>query len=185
MNPEHDLAILQAMSADLPEYLLSEVLFWQMQAPSNFPKLSLGYLLLIRARLLATGSQLLSGQQTELARINHAVDAALLKWPVAAEKKAAQELRSRLNLWARFLDESDEDIRAGAENYRHEVNQRVIAALLLSQFPRLADTEEARRLPPLDARLRGKLKAGSFLWPAELQSAFPTAEFWFLYGQLR
>ena len=184
MNPEHDLAILQAMSADLQEYLLSQVLFWQMPAPSNFPKLSLGYLLLIRARLLATGSQLPLERQTELAQVNYVIDAALLKWPVAAEKKATQELRSRLNLWARFLDESDEDSRAGVENYRHEVNQRVMAALLLSQFPRLADTEEAKRLPPLDARLRGKLKAGPFLWPAELQSAFPTAEFWFLYGQL-
>ena len=185
MDPQHDLAVLKAMSADLQAYLFSEVLFWQMQAPSSFPSLSLGGLLLTRARLLAVSPRLLPAEQTEVAQANRQIESVFFKWAVAAEKKAAQELRSRINLWARFLDECEEEGQAGAEGYRHEVSQRVIAALLLSQFPRLADADEARRLAPLDAWLRARLKTGGFIWPAEVQAGFPSGEFWFLYGQLR
>ena len=185
MNPQHDLAVLKAMSADLEAYLFSEALFWQMQAPSSFPRLSLGALLLTRARLLAVSPRLLPAEQTDLAQANRQIESVFFKWAVAAEKKAAQELRSRINLWARFLEEYEEEGPAGAESYRHEVSQRAIAVLLLSQFPRLADTAEARRLAPLDAQLRARLKTGGFVWPAEVQVGFPADEFWFLYGQLR
>ena len=48
MSLSHDPATLKLMAAELPDYLLSDVLFWQMQAPSDYPKLSLGLMLLIR-----------------------------------------------------------------------------------------------------------------------------------------
>lgn len=181
----NDLAFLIAARADLPDYLLSDTLFWQLSAPSDFPKLSLGYVLLTRARLAATSSQLTPAQQTELAQTTQALDALFAQKPVAAEKKATQELRSRLNLWSQFLDDCVEDQQSCVESYPHEVTQRVIATLLLTQFPRVGDAPEAVRLTPLDARLRGRLTPGAFLWPGELQRAFPEKEFWFLYGRLK
>ena len=180
----HDLTVLRAMAAELPDYLLSGVLFWQMQAGSGVPKLSLGAMLLTRARLAAAGPQLTAAQQAELDLTSRDLEAELVRWPAAAENKAAQELRSRVNLWQAFLRDCQESPDACTDNYSHEVNQRVLAALLLRRFPRLADSPEARRLAPLDVQLRRRLKTGAFILPAEFQAGFPQSEFWFLYGQI-
>ncbi len=184
MNIAHELAVLKTMAAELGDYVLAEALFWQMQAGSNFPKLSLGMMLLTRARLLAAGDQLTPQQRAERDRATTQIETTLSKWAVAAENKATKELRSRLNLWQRFLEDCQADPRQCADNYPQDVTQRVIAALLLRQFPRLAGSAEAQRLTPLDAQLRARLKPGPFLWPAELQSEFPQREFWFLYGKI-
>lgn len=184
MSLHHDPATLKLMAAELSDYLLSDVLFWQMQASSDYPKLSLGLMLLIRAELEARAPQLPSAQLAEVDKANREIDVALSKWPVAAEKKALQELRSRINLWKAYWDDYVDDPYAHAHHYPDEVTQRVIAALLLLRFPRLSDSSEAKRLVSLDAQLRGLLKSGAFLWPTELQAAFPKDEFWFLYGQV-
>jgi hypothetical protein len=184
MSLSHDPALLKLMAAELPDYLLSDVLFWQMQAPSDYPKLSLGPMLLVRAELEARRPQLPPAQAAEVEKAGREIDVTLARWPVAAEKKALQELRSRVNLWKAFWDDYLEDPYAHAHHYADEITQRAIAALLLQRFPRLADSTEARRLTPLDTQLRGLLKSGAFIWPVELQAAFPKDEFWFLYGQV-
>jgi hypothetical protein len=183
MSLFHDLPTLKLMTAELPDYLLSDVLFWQMQAPSHYPKLSLGLWLFTRAGLEALLPQLPLPQQTEVEKANLEADALLARKPAAAEKKAAQELRSRINLWKAYLDDYGED-PDNAGHYADEVTQRVIAALLLRRLPRLADSAEAQRLLPLDSFLRALLKRGPFIWPAERQPAFPEDDFWFLYGRL-
>jgi hypothetical protein len=179
----HDLATIQHMAAELADYLLSDVAFWQMQAPSDFPRLSLGALLLTRARLEAARVQLSPGDLADLDRAERAIDSILAGRPVACEKKAEQELRSRINLWKAFLSDCAEDPRAG-DNYAHEVTQRVIASLLLRQFPRLTDSSEAQRVAALDAQLRPRLRSGAFIWANDLEQAFPSNEFWFLYGRI-
>jgi hypothetical protein len=95
MDPAHDLAVFRTMTEELPDYLLSDVLFWQMRAPSDYPKLSLRQMLLIRAHLRAGSPGLSPADQTRLA----------------------------------------EGPEAGT--YAHQVSNRVIAALLLAEFPAL------------------------------------------------
>ena len=184
MSLFHDHTTLKLMASELTDYLMSDVLFWQMQAPSDVPKLSLGLLLLTRAQLEAARSELAPAQLVEVERANRETDAVLAKWPVAAEKKAIQELRSRINLWQAHWEDYIEDPYPHAVHYPDEITQRVIAALLLLRFPRLSDSSEAKRLVSLDAQLRGLLKPGAFLWPEEMQVSFPESEFWFLYGRV-
>ena len=183
MSLIHDHTTFKLMAAELADYLMSDVLFWQMQAPGDAPKLSLGLLLLTRAHLEAARGELSPALLAEVEQANRDTDMALVKWPVAAEKKALQELRSRINLWKAFWDDYLEDPYAHAHSYSDEITQRVIAALLLQRFPGLADSFEAKRLAPLDAQLRGLLKSGAFVWPEEFQAVFPQDEFWFLYGR--
>jgi hypothetical protein len=182
MRMEHDLAVLKKMADDLDQYLLADVLFWQMQAPSDFPKLSLGMLLLTRARLRAVDDRLEPDQRAERDQAAQKVETALAHWQVAAERKAERELRSRANLWQRFWDECGEQPGACADNYRNEVTQRVIAELLMREFPRLAGSAEARPFSALDSSLRGRLQPGDFIWDDALQPGFPTNPFWYLYG---
>lgn len=184
MNASRELDILKAMAAELESYLLAEALFWTLRPGSDFPQLSLGLMLLVRSRLRALAPRLTPAQSTEHNRADTQVEAALTRWMVAAETKARQELRTRLNLWQAFLAEYPESPRTSAENYAQETTHRAIAALLLRHFPCLAESPEAGRIAGLDAQLRSHFKPGRFVWLTELQSEFPPGEFWFLYGNV-
>jgi hypothetical protein len=168
MKFERDVAALQQMTGELQDYLLSDVMFWQLGGSSDFPKLSLGTYLLIRARLSARPSD------PAVQALNQAGDAVLVQWSVTAERKAAAELHMRVDLWQAFLDE-------GQAHYATEVTQRAIAALLIRRFPHLAETADARRLAVLDERVKTRFPEGTFVWDAALQPAFPRDDFWFLY----
>lgn len=169
MTTTKDLAVLQAMTAQLSDYLLSDVEFWPLGGRSDFPQLSLGAYLLVRQRLTAA-----TDQRAEVTALCQRGDATLAQWQAAAERKAAKELRTRVNLWRRYLANWQ-------GRYATEVTQRVIAALLLRQFSRLAATPDAQHLAALDARLHGRATAAGFVWLPELEPAFPADDFWFLY----
>jgi len=181
MDAAHELNILMKMTDELKDYLLAEPIFWQMQAPSTFPKLSLGFLLLTQTRLEAVDAQLSQDQRAARNMAARQVDATLGNWQVAAEKKAERELGTRVNLWQQFWDECGENPRTCTEQYAHDVVQRVIAGLLLHKFPRVADSPAARNLEALDRLARGRLTGDGFVWAAELQGGFPRAEHWYLY----
>ena len=51
MNTPRDLAALRQMTAELSEYLLSEVVLWPLGGSADYPKLSLGSYWLTRRRL--------------------------------------------------------------------------------------------------------------------------------------
>lgn len=185
MNLVHELNVLKAMAAELPDYILAEVVFWPLSGPSDFPKLSLGLWLLTGARLQAAEVTLTPPQRLERDHALMEAETALARWPVAAEKKAEKELRTRVNLWGAFLQESRESASfEAADNYASAATQRAIAALLLRRFPRLADSAETQRLIPLDAAMRARLRPGPFLWDAGWRGEFPQTEFWFLYGKI-
>jgi hypothetical protein len=184
VNLARELKLLKEMAADLPDYLLSDVLYWQMAGSGDLPKLSLGLLLLTRARLSAIGDQLDPKQRAERDETQRQIDATVEKWRSTAEKKADQELHSRATLWQRYWDECRPDPHSCASSYPHEVTNRVIAQLLLRAFPNLAKSPNAMLLAPVDRAVRARLQGEQPVWPPELQPGFPKTEFPYLYGAL-
>jgi hypothetical protein len=184
VNVDHELRLLKEIAADLPDYLLSDVLFWQLAGSGDFPKLSLGLSLLTRARLSADADRLDPKQRTQLEESQRKIEATLEEWRSTAEKKAEQELQSRATLWQRFWEECRHDPHSCASGYAHEVTNRVIAQLLLRAFPSLAKSSAARALAPVDSAVRARLQGERFIWPLELQPAFPRSEFPCLFGEL-
>ena len=182
MDAGHDLSVLAAMAAEVGEYLRSDVLLWQLQAPDRYPKLSLGQMLLVRARVRAFQPRLPPREQQRLARAEDQMALELRSRRVAAETKARIELSMRLNLWEQYLAEAGESVDEAA-SYPQAVTQRVIAALLLAEFPRL-EGPEAGRLPALDLLVQPRFRPGAFIWEAEIHSQFPQPDFWFLYGRM-
>ncbi len=181
MDAAHELAVFGKMAQELPDYLLSGVLFWQLQAGSDFPKLSLGRLLLARARLRALEPRLSPAQQAAWREAEQQTHNALSQWQVAGERHASQELRARANLWQRFWEDCADS--PCADNYAHEVGQRTMAELLLREFARVGDTPEARVLKALDTTVKARLRANGFVWDEALRPVFPEKDFWFLYGR--
>lgn len=183
MNLDQELDVLTQMASELPDYVLSEVLFWPMQGRANFPKLTLGLMLLTRARLRAAEDRLQPEARARLRQAEQQIEAALSRWQANAERKAEKELHTRVNLWQQFWLDCADDTRSCADYYAREVTQRAIAELLLREFPRLRTAPEAQALEPLDRMVRARLHGGEFVWPPEIQAGFPETEFWFLYGK--
>lgn len=165
MNTPRDLAALRQMTAELSEYLLSEVVLWPLGGSADYPKLSLGSYWLTRRRLSVSAEPALPALIAE-------GEAVLARWAATAERKAAAELPMRVNLWTAYLGE-----RRG--RYATEVTQRVIISVLWERYPALAETPAARQVVEVEAALRAQ-PAGAFVWEAALAPAFPEPEFWML-----
>jgi hypothetical protein len=179
-----ELGLLRSMAADLEAFLLSDVVFWSLtdsgSLQHHYPQLTLGGLLLTRAKLGALVSCLSPAGQTELAQIGQRIDAIRSRWRANWEKKAEREIQTRLNAWARTANERN------AEDYASAVVPRVMLELLLNDFagepsPKLA--QHRARLATLDMLLRGRFRLGDMVMDAGLEQAFPPQNYWYLYGR--
>lgn len=175
-SAEKDRAYLEAGVSETKDYLLSDELYWPITARGfDLPRLTIGGILLAKARLEARGERI----EALLARL----DAVRSKWRVAWETKAGREFRSRFGLWGSYLKDYRENPEGQADSYPQEVRNRAMLQLLLPELPE--ELPERDALSPLDSVLRTNLSPSDFIWEAALQSEFPRGEYWFLYGTLR
>jgi len=172
---EKDKAYLEAGIPELGNYLLSKELFWPISARGfSLPRLTIGGILLAKARLEARGERVES-------LVAH-LDGVRSKWQVAWETKAVQEVQTRLRLWSNYLTDYRHNPEGHADAYPHEVEYRVMLHLLLAELPSPPPEQEA--LSQLDSLLRTSLIGDDFTWETDLQDGFPREVYWFLYGKL-
>ena len=182
-EPDFQLRVLESAVGELESYLLSSEIFWRMSGPANLPNLTLGGLELARRALLATLSKLDPTARLRAQTAIEQIDALRRRTPAAWERKAAGELKVRLNQWRAYLNDLAE--RPGESNrYPQEARARTMATYLLEESVRQPQAAELRMtLAALDARLRASFEAGQFIWDASLESAYPAGDYWFLYGR--
>jgi hypothetical protein len=183
---EYDIGFFQAGVSELKAYLLSDLLFWPLsiRPPSGgvpFPSLTLGGLLLARARLDAL---IPSGASGDLADLDLQIEAIRQKWGAAWARKANWELSSRLNQWQNFLEEYRRDPDTQAGYFAQEVGLRVILMLLMGDNLTV-DEGTTSLLKALDSLLKTVFTAGNFIWDPALRAGFPSDPYWFLYGRLK
>lgn len=170
-----ETAYLQAGVPELKEYLLSRQIYWPVSARGyDLPRLTLGGLLLASRRLAAVGAPVES--------LVTQMEAVRSGWRVAWENKAQLEFKARFRLWKNYLMETRQDPEEHAGAYPHEVRYRVMLQLLDGELP--VHPEEDQALSALDKVLRSLLAPGPFVWESELQEAFPSGVYWYLYGKL-
>jgi hypothetical protein len=183
---EYDFRYLQAGFGELESYLLSKEVFWPIDIRPNagepgYPELTLGGMLLSRARLIAY--QKSPDQEERLAGLLSQTDSVRSKWRVAWENKALHNFSLRLRMWRDYIEEYRHEPQDNADRYPYEVRLRTMLALLkMEGGGKLA--VEVELLGILDKFLRTALIKDGFVWEAELQSGFPENIFWFLYGRL-
>lgn len=177
---EQDRAFFEAGVRDLSGYLLSDELFWPLPTPVSLPRLTIGGLLLARARLRGWAA---GEDQASFLRRDAELEATRLRWRSAWERKAAREVGARFDLWRNYV----EDYRAApadqADAYPRQVRWRVMLQLLLAELPEAPP--QAQALGDLDRLLRRHFLPGAFVWEGELAPAFPADPYWYLYGTLR
>lgn len=178
---EQDLAFFEAGVQALSDYLLSEELFWPLSGGVALPRLTPGGLLLAQRRLRGRKGGL--DEDARLRRGESALEATRSKWRSAWERKAAREVRARLDLWRNYLQDYRAAPAEQADAYPREVRWRVILHLLLAELSERPPQAEA--LAGLDRLLRVFFLPGAFVWETELAGAFPAGEYWYLYGRLK
>jgi hypothetical protein len=183
------LALGEAMAQKLVNYLIGNELYFPLRvaglAGSEQRIMTLGALLENLEILHCHDSLLTTDQRTQLSRIQGQVDRERRAWPEPWRALLHRELKAVLDSWKWYLDDAESGERA-RDNYRSEVHGRTRLELLVNTLagdPDLA--AEVRRLAELDARLREMWLSGAYLGIRDLQSCYPAAEYWWLYGRLK
>jgi len=184
---EQDLVVMEAMADEMEEYLRSDVLFWQLMR-GGFPRLTLGGYLMRQYRLLALPELLDPSQGARLEEAVRRFNQALVEKVVRLEVKAHREIEARIRQWAEYLKDVAWEGSASIANYASAVETRAMMAAiveLLQTAPYQLQGHVLQQLNLLDANLRRHWQPGEFVWQAEWVAAYPSARFWWLYGQPR
>ena len=173
-SDSEDQRFLVAVAESLPDYLLSNVLFWPVSGFSQ--PLTPGNLLFAFKKVAFN-----SGQDPD-----HLDDPTLIQiekiktqYRSAWISKVDQEIRSRLNQWKNTLA----DISQGDPNalgISAAGRLRTLLTLLMNEDPRLLSAFSTE-CSVLDSRFRMHTVDAEFIWDAKLAPAFPKEEYWFLY----
>ncbi|RMH01447.1 MAG: hypothetical protein D6706_01775 [Chloroflexi bacterium] len=181
-----DLAILEAMASEMDSYLVSDVLFWRMMK-GGMPMLTLGGYLMRQHRLLALRHLL---EPEEIGRLDTAVmqfNQAVTEKIVRLEQKAHHELDARIRQWSEYLKDLAQGESAHS-NYPVAVEARAMIEAIIDQLqmpPYRLEPTVPERVTMLDKSLKSRWQKGTFVWPAEWESAYPAAKYWWLYGRPR
>ena len=184
---EYDLGYVSEGLASLESYLLSDDIYWNLRAASPpgepaYPLLSLGGLLLAKARLVAR--RLPTEQSGRLSQLETGIERNRTHWRTAWTKKAEREFTARLRLWRDFIEEYRQSPEANIDRYAYEVSRRVMLHFLQAEATQISEQEQ-EMLAGLDKILLAVFIPGEFIWDNELRNGFPPQIFPYLYGSLK
>lgn len=180
-----DLVVLEAMAAEMDEYLRRDVLFWPLRG-SDLPRLTLGGFLMRQHRLLQLRDLLSMAEQERLHAAIKRYHEAQEEKIVRLEKKAHEELEARIRQWREYLNE----VKGGSSvaYYPSAVDTRAMIRALVNQLrisPYQLNEEVPSQIALLDRELSRIWESGDFVWPFDWQPAYPREEYWWLYGRPR
>jgi hypothetical protein len=181
---KHDLTVVEAMVAEMEEYLLSDVLFWPIMK-GGFPRLTLGGYLMRHHRLSALTELLDRDDVERLRSVVGQFNEALVERVVLFENKAHQEIRARLRQWGEYLKDLKRASGGYGQNYTSAVETRAMLQSLIQKLempPYRLDKQIGKQLSVYDKVLGSTWRSGDFIWPDAWQSAYPRTSYWWLYG---
>ena len=127
--PELAAELLEAeqFAKELPDYLLSNRLFWQIVVNTPLglrqPKMTLGSLY-ERMEHLASADEIGPKDRERLRRIQDAWDIARKSYPAQFKQKLRRELDSYLHNWKYYLEQRRNDPERWQEDYEVELRNR-------------------------------------------------------------
>ena len=174
-SAKYELNFLDEALSELTSFLLSKSLYWPLSLkrwPDEppYPRLTLGTLLLSRARLQAFRDDV----PIEAAEVDEKLENFKNRWSVIYQNKAAAEFPIRLRRWAALLDGKNHS------QFANNVRLRVMLHLLAGTLDK--PPGEGSMLDGLDVNLRRLLVPSDFAWDPLLAPAFPQDPYWYLWG---
>jgi len=184
---KRDLRILEAMAAEMDDYLRNGNLFWPL-GDSSFPRLTLGGYLMREHRLDALRQRLDQPDRNRLEAAEAQFKEALVEKVVAFERRAHEEIRARLRQWNEYLKELRDPSLSAGDYYGSAVETRAMLSALQNKLespPYQLDRRVLNELASFDRVLANYWEAGDFIWPEEWTPAYPRQPYWWLYGRPR
>lgn len=184
---KQDLVILEAMAAEMDEYLRNNNMFWPL-SDSSLPRLTLGGYLMRQHRLKGLRQLLDESEKARLDAAEAQFTEALVEKVVAFERKAHDELHARLRQWSEYMRELRQVTLAAGDYYPTAVETRAMIAALLNKLekpPYKLDRRVLNELAAYDRLLANYWQAGDFIWPDAWAAAYPRQAYWWLYGRPR
>ena len=184
----HDMAVLEAMAAEMEPYLKSTILYWQLSPEQRIspppPLLTIGGTLLRARRLEALRDTMEPEEAARLGDARAQFDQAIGEWPAHAARKIVHELDARLNSWRRYVADCQMRDRSCLNSFPSEAEKRTIVELLLDEGKDLIEVGPFRaQARALDGQFRAYFSRDDFVWDERLRTGFPKERFWWLYGR--
>jgi hypothetical protein len=182
-----DLRVIEAMAAEMDDYLRDGNLFWPL-GDTSLPRLTLGGFLMRQHRLLALRDKLDEADQERLDTVEAQFKEALVEKVVAFERRAHEEIRARLRQWNEYLKELRDPSQGAGNYYASAVETRAMLAALMDKLqspPYKLDRRVLSELASFDRVLANYWASGEFIWPKEWAEAYPRQRYWWLYGRPR
>ena len=183
---ERDVAICNAMAADLNTYLLKDTLYWYLSdsGPRRhpYPQLTLGGLLMRLHHLAVLQGQLPPHIHAVYMQARDDAEVAFQSWRVHLERKLLAEISARLRSWSNFLADCSESPRECGDEYPTQAEVRTMIALLSERATGVTGVNQLRaQVRGLDRRLQDLTTPGPFVWDPIVEAAYPPDPFWWLY----
>ncbi|MDX2074801.1 MAG: hypothetical protein SFZ02_00090 [bacterium] len=184
-NLEQDLKELEAMVSHLAPYLKSSELYGNAGGGffSKMPALTIGAVVMRLRRLEELRISLTTAQRDRFDKAKQSHEAVYREWKTHYEKKLLREAHSRLDAMRTFFEECENDPRLCAQVYSPEVLRRTIVQEIILHMNDISLTDETlpTKITGVDGRLRRYVRPNDFFWDKTLETAYPQADFWWLY----
>ncbi len=178
---DRDVRVVELMAANLTPYIYESELYGVM--PGDYPRLTVGGLLMRLHRLSVLNKQLTLKQQITINEAQQQLAEVRRKWAVAYEGKIQQEIRARMITLAQCLTECEESPALCVDNFPSSLEKRVMVEVLKDEAQvRNVWTDELKGLlTSIDNRINRCAAKDEFCWDPRVQAAYPPEKFWFLY----
>jgi hypothetical protein len=184
-EPAVDLAVLEALTAELEEYIIKDELYRTVRvhlpAGDQMIQMSGGDLLTRIFRLSAERVRLTPEQQARFDAARSAAEKTIYSLRTRFHQRLQREIKARLDSLNWFLDECSSDPARCRGEYPFEIRNRQRIDAIVSELGTDLPAELKTQISRIDERIRMIVRPGNFAWDTRLEPVFPRTRFWYLY----
>lgn len=184
-EPSVDLAITEAMVAELEEYIIKDEVYRTLivRTPSGDHNVRMtGGDLLARLHRLHGEQKALSAEQVRrLEEAQRQADATIYSLRTRFHQRLHREMKARLDSLTWFLDDCSQDKQRGRVEFPYEMRNRQRIEEILKNLGTNVPAALRESLRRVDKRIREIGKVGSFTWDKRVEHIYPQDEYWYLY----
>jgi hypothetical protein len=185
VDPATDLAILEALNAELEDYTTGSDLYRtvRVQTPegAQMIQMSGGDVLTRIFRLAAEAGRLTPEQQRRFATVRAAAEKTIYSLRTRFHALLNREVKARLDALNWFLDDAVTDPKRARSEYPFEIRNRQRVEVIAQELGNDLAPELKQQLRRIDDRIRIVAQPTGFIWDSQLEPIFPHSPFWYLY----
>jgi hypothetical protein len=185
-DPATDLAVLEAMVAELEDYIVKDELYRTVRVVTpggaQMVQMSGGDLLTRIFRLTGERDRLTPDQQVRFDAVRAQAERVIYGLRTRFHERLNREVKARLDALNWFLDDCAGDPPRCRSEYPFEIRNRQRVDSIVNELGSDLLPDLKTLLARTDERIRLMVKPAAFVWDARLEPLFPRSRFWYLYS---